>query len=163
MDGALDLTMGGKIATKLKNDEYEKQPDIKPDEIRRRSVYIPLVRNKLPSILKLFDFVDPSASTAKRTESNIAPQALFMMNSDFIRQRSRAFAEYLLASNADEAARMERAYWIALSRGPDPQEAEQMLAYIHDYPGPGGDDHETDAWQSFCRMILASNEFHYVD
>lgn len=132
VDGALDLTMGGKIATKLKNDEYEKQPDIKPDEIRRRSVYIPLVRNKLPSILKLFDFVDPSASTVKRTESNIAPQALFMMNSDFIRQRSRAFAEYLIASNADEAARMERVYWIALSRGPDPQEAEEMLAYIHD-------------------------------
>ncbi len=160
VSGALDLTMGGKIETKLKGDAY---PELEPGRIRRRSVYFPLIRNKLPSVLRLFDFVDPTASTARRTETNIAPQALFMMNSDFIHAQSRTLAESLLASNRDEAVRMERAYWMTLGRKPEPQEAEAMLAYVHNYPEPGDSDHVIDAWQSLCRMIMASNEFHYVE
>ena len=152
--------MGGKIETKLKGDAY---PELEPGRIRRRSVYFPLIRNKLPSVLRLFDFVDPTASTAQRTETNIAPQALFMMNSDFIHAQSRTLAEALLASKRDESVRMERAYWVTLGRKPEPREAEAMLAYVRKYPGPGDSDHVIDAWQSLCRMIMASNEFHYVE
>ncbi len=160
VSGALDLTMGGKMETTLKGDAY---PDLEPGRIRRRSVYFPLIRNKLPSVLRLFDFVDPTASTARRTETNIAPQALFMMNSDFIHHQSRTLAEFLLASNSDDMARMEQAYGITLGRKPGPDEAETMLAYVRDYPGSGDSDHETSAWQSLCRLIMGSNEFHYVE
>ena len=38
VSGALDLTMGGKIETKLKGDAY---PELEPGRIRRRSVYFP--------------------------------------------------------------------------------------------------------------------------
>ncbi len=160
VSGVLDLTIGGKVETKLKGDAY---PDLEPGGIRRRSVYFPLIRNKLPSVLRLFDFVDPTASTARRTETNIAPQALFMMNSDFIHRQSRTLADFLLGSNSEDMARMEQAYRITLGRKPGPDEAKTMLAYVRDYPGSGNSDHETSAWQSLCRLIMGSNEFHYVD
>ncbi len=152
--------MGGQIESKLKGDAY---PELEPGRIRRRSVYFPLIRNKLPSVLRLFDFVDPTASTARRTETNIAPQALFMMNSDFIHRQSRTLADFLLGSNSDDMARVEQAYRITLGRNPGPDEAKIMLAYVRDYPGSGNSDHETSAWHSLCRLIMGSNEFHYVD
>lgn len=166
VDGSLDLTMGGRIADGLKADEYEKRPSFNPDKIARRSVYLPLVRNKLPSVFKLFDFVDTTASSESRTESNIAPQALFMMNSEFIHERSHSLASLLLADRAaPNAARVERAYRMTLARTPTPQEVEVALSYLKKYPTNGHAEAEPNvaAWDSFCRVLLASNEFNYVD
>lgn len=166
MDGSLDLTMGGRIADGLKADEYEKRPSFNPDKIPRRSVYLPLVRNKLPSVFKLFDFVDTTASSESRTESNIAPQALFMMNSEFIHERSHSLASLLLADRAArEAVRVERAYRMTLARTPTPEEVELALSYLKKYPTNVQAEAEANvaAWDSFCRILLASNEFNYVD
>jgi hypothetical protein len=166
VDGSLDLTMGGRILDGLHADEYEKRPTYNPDKIARRSVYLPLVRNKLPSVFKLFDFVDTTASAESRTESNIAPQALFMMNSEFIHERSLSLASILLADRAaPDTGRVERAYRMALARPATPEEVESALNYLKSYPksvqteaAPG-----ISAWDSLCRILLASDEFNYVD
>ena len=129
-------------------------------------MYISLSRNKLPYTFSLFDFVDATTSTGKRNETNIAPQALFMMNSEFINERSRSFARYLLAlSSGDEAGRIRRAYQIALTRNPSPEELQEDLNYIQTYakdlttdPSP-----RLDAWRSLCHLLMTSNEFNFVN
>jgi hypothetical protein len=155
--------MGGRIADGLQADEYEKRPSFNPDNVPRRSVYLPLVRNKLSSVFKLFDFVDTTASAESRTESNIAPQALFMMNSEFIHARSHSLATLLLADRAPpDTARVERAYRMTLARTPTPVEVDLALTYLKKYP-PAAAETNMAAWDSFCRILLASNEFNYVD
>jgi len=165
VDGALDLTMGGSLASKLRGDQYEKRDSVDPAKIRRRSVYLPLVRNKLPNTLKLFDFVDSTTTSGKRMESSIAPQALYLLNSEFAQERSRSLAKFLLAgSETDDAAILRRAFRIAWTREPEPGEATRWLDYMTAFPkGDGDADPRLEKWQSVCWLLLSSNEFHYVE
>jgi len=89
----------------------------------------------------------------------VAPQALYMMNSEFVAARTRSLAEQLLADSAlDDTGRVRRAYYRALGKPPDEGEIRAALDYIAHFPqGPG-----PAAWSSFCRTLAASNDFLYV-
>lgn len=168
LDDSLDLTVGGNIEPESANftEEQRNNRRVNPDGTRRRSVYLPLYRNKLPTVLNLFDFGDATTSTGKRTQTNIAPQTLYLTNSQFIEERSESFAKYLLGDeNLEDTARIEKAYRIVLARKPKPEEIKLVLDYFESYPGrPGEDlDPQQAAWKSFCKTLMASNEFHFVD
>ena len=88
-----------------------------------------------------------------------------MMNSRFVAGRSRNLATALLSEeNLSAAGRLEKAYLRILNRGPKPEEVKSGLSYIEnfqkEYPGS---IHTLDGWQSFCRILMASNEFIYLD
>ena len=86
------------------------------------------------------------------------------MNSDFVASRARALAETLLAQEGlTDRKRIDRAYWTILSRPAEPEEASRMLAYVRGYPGSEHGENHLDAWGSLCRVMLVSNEFHYVN
>ena len=164
VDGSLDLAMGGALTESL--DSYGfKNAYLHPDETVRRTVYLPIYRNRLPSLLTLFNFADPSASIAARAKTSIAPQGLYFMNSDFVRERARAMAGHLLRPDAGrDSDRVAMAFRIALGRSPEPQEVSETLQYIAAYPSAGdAAAGRGKRWQSLCRLLLASNEFNYVN
>jgi hypothetical protein len=167
VSGSLDLTMGGVISELAASRSYEERNKsrVDPEKSCRRTVYLPLNRNKLPTLLSLFDFVDSTTSTGKRTQTNVAPQGLFIMNSQFVDKQAHALTRHLLDSNDSDADRAKRAYWLLLTREPTPEELEQGLRYIANYPVERTNplDAKTTAWQGFCRVLIASNEFHYLD
>ena len=169
LDGALELTMGGSLIP-IVMDYGQKGPEqeFDPKSTRRRSVYVPVIRNKLAGEMRLFDFADSVSSCERRTESTTSLQALYMMNSENLYERSRSFAQYLLADgNYDDSGRVKRAYRITLTRAPTSPEIEQALNYIEKYPVAAGsespEDARLDSWQSFCRILMTSNEFNYVN
>jgi hypothetical protein len=113
----------------------------------------------------LFDFGDASAHNELRSRTNIAPQALFMMNSEFIAERSLGLAKRLLEESTEsDARRLERAYLLAYARPPSPDELDDLLSYIGalERRAPA-EDAKLRAWQSVCQILMASNEFNYVD
>jgi len=116
-------------------------------------------------MLTLFDFVDSTASAGDRPRTNIAPQGLYFMNSSFVRQRSITLAEYLLKLDAaSDEERITEAYWTALGRGARPEEIQDMLDYMAKYPvEKEGPDARLERWQGFWRVLLASNEFNYLN
>lgn len=164
IDGSLDLAMGGALTESLNSYGFE-EAYVHPDETRRRTVYLPIYRNKMPTLLTLFDFADPSTSIALRPKTSVAPQGLYFMNSDFVQARARALASRLLQlDEVDDSARIERAYWIALTREPESQEVDQLLDYIAEYPlRESATDGRLERWQGFCRLLLGSNEYNYVN
>ncbi len=164
IDGSLDLTMGGALTESLDSYGFE-EAYVHPDATRRRTVYLPIYRNKMPTLLTLFDFADPSASIAVRPRTSIAPQGLYFMNSDFIQGRARALASHLLQlDEIGDSARIEKAYWIALTRKPESQEVDEMLDYMAEYPvRANATDGRLERWQSLCRLLLGSNEYNYVN
>ncbi len=167
LDGSLDLAMGGTLASR-KMDYAQKGPEqaFHPNETRRRSLYVPVIRNKIPSVMKLFDFANSSSSSARRTESNVATQALYMMNSENVDERSRSLAGHLMAADdREDSRRVRRAYLITLTRQPTPQEVEESLLYLQNYPAGSGKDPDSrlEAWQSLCRILMTSNEFNFVN
>jgi len=166
VSGSLDLTMGGVIRELAASPQYAERNKsrIDPDKSPRRTVYLPLNRNKLPTLFSLFDFGDSATSNGKRTQTNVAPQALYIMNSQFVDKQAHALAKHLLLDNND-ADRVKRAYLILLTRQPTAEEVEQALRYIGNYPTEQtkASDPREITWQGFCRVLMASNEFHYVD
>jgi hypothetical protein len=95
----------------------------------------------------------------------VAPQALFAMNSEFGFEHARKLAEQLAdMKETNDARRVDAAYLRVLNRTPSPEEADSALTYIQHYASKyGGKTPELDAWQSFCHILLSSNEFLYVD
>jgi hypothetical protein len=165
IDGTLDLTMGGTLQQGFGTDK-ENSADrlsLNPEKLRRRTVYVPLRRANLPTLLNLFDFGDATTVTGKRPQTNVAPQALFMMNSDFVGERARNVAQSLAKREASPARRLESAYWTILDRPPSADEVDGALTYIASFRKKFAQASEVDAWQSFCRILLASDDYIYVD
>ena len=164
LDGSLDLTMGGTLQKGFGTDSENSagRLSLNPEKLRRRTVYLPLRRANLPSLLNLFDFGDATTVTGKRALTNIAPQALFMMNSDFVAERALDLAQSIAKDNPPPK-RIERAYWTILDRPPLPGEVDAGLTYVDSFRKKFQTASELDAWQSFCRILLASDDFIYVD
>ncbi len=167
MDGSLDLEMGGTLQFGIGTDRENSNDrlSLNPEKVDRRLVYLPLRRANLPTLLNLFDFGDATTALGKRSGTNVAPQALFMMNSDFVATRARNLARTLLdARSPGNAQRLERAYLITLNRRPESYEVESGLAYLDRLGSEPSDSMEDlDAWQSLCRVLMASNEFIYLE
>ena len=164
VDGTIDLSMGGTMQEGFGTDG-ENSTDrlsINPDEQVRRTVYLPLRRANLPPVLNLFDFGDAATPMGKRTATNVAPQALFMMNSEFVAERARNLAGRLLETE-DTSERVQDAYLRTLNRAPGAAEVDNALTYISSVRERFPEFDELDAWQSYCRILMASNEFIYVD
>ena len=164
LGGSLDLTMDGTLQPELgdsiKGSSSPDPPYLSPEDTNRRTVYLPLYRNRLPKLLGLFDFVDSTSSTGQRSQTNVAPQGLFAMNSGFLDDRAHGFAQRLLDGAEDDAERVELAYRLALTRPPHAEERRRMENFVSGYPESS---RKPVAWQGLCRVLMASNEFHYVD
>ncbi len=128
-----------------------------------RAVYIPVVRSSMYDVFTAFDLPDPSSSNGDRDSTVVAPQALFMMNSSVMLKHSRKMADGLLArADLDDSARIREAYERALTRPATPAEVDNALSFIsrieREWQGS-----KANAWQSFCKALLASSEFIYVN
>ena len=167
LDGSLDLAMGGTLQTGFGTDTENSNDrlSLKPETVHRRMVYVPLRRANLPTLLNLFDFGDATTSMGKRSHTNVAPQALFMMNSEFVADRARNLATRLEKEHTDPAQRIDQAYLITLNRMPETEERQAALAYLGNFTGKFGGPEASglNAWGSFCRILMASNDFMYVD
>jgi hypothetical protein len=153
LDGTLDLQMGGTMlegkGTDVEFSDARKSHN--PDNSRRRTIYLPLRRSNLPSVLTLFDFGDATTTGEGRSRTNVAPQALYMMNSTFVADRARGLAK-LLDTTAADRTRVEKLYLMTLGRLPSNDEISDATEYV-----------KRSTWESLCRVLIASNDFVYVN
>ena len=137
---------------------------------QKRSIYLPIVRNVLPDVLALFDAADPNGVTAVRSETTVASQSLFLLNSPFVRDQAQALAERLLADAAQtDEQRIARAHQVVFGRNPTVEESVQASEFLTDYAAsPVAQARPVEvrsrmAWQSYCQILMCSNEFLYVE
>ena len=111
--------------------------------------------SNLSTLFTLFDFGDATTSTEIREQTNVAPQALYMMNSKFVTERSRALASKLLKSGTDDAGRVREAWETVLGRAPAAGEVQGSLAYMAGFPKlPGNDEGRLLAWANSQLPLL---------
>src|SRR5262249_17200842 len=81
-------------------------------------VYLPVPRGApQPEVLALFDAANPNLVVAQRDVTTVPAQALFLMNSPFVRDQAAQMAKRLLAAaSLDDAGRVDLAYRLALAR-----------------------------------------------
>ena len=99
----------------------------------RRSLYLPVIRNGLPDVLQLFDFADPNATTPQRSSTTVAPQALFLMNSPFVREQAFHLARKLQRSTNGDHEFVRRARQEVLGRPATQQEQREATRFFGEY------------------------------
>ncbi len=170
--GRLDRTMGGSLLH-VKNREYlfdHTSRDQTQYGSLRRSLYLPVIRNNLYDVFGLFDATDATVGNGDRATTTVATQALFLMNSDLVLQAAEHLAGELLAKQdlADEG-RVRLLYQRAYGRPPTVQESARARQALADFDQTL-QAREADAgkrglraWALLCQVILAANEFVYVN
>jgi len=164
--GDLNLEVGGPYVPTKANSDSQVVVDEANAGAKRRSLYLQQRRTHPLTLLQVFDTAQMNPNCTRRNPSTVSLQSLALLNSDFIRARSRAFAQRLEKEcGADGNQRLERTFLLALGRKPNPAErsaAEEFLqaqaAHYADKPDKTG-----RVWTDFCQMVLAGNSFLYVE
>jgi mono/diheme cytochrome c family protein len=147
----------------------------------RRSLYIQ-VRRSLPlSFSEAFDTPTLAPNCEKRASSTVATQSLALMNNEFVTEQSLAFANRVIRfAGADPAARVDRAWWIALGHGPTAEQKADAVAFLaeqeadlarrstptpapKDGSGSRALDPKLAALATLGQVLFGSNAFLYVD
>jgi hypothetical protein len=133
--------------------------------IPRRTVYGFVNRDIVSTLSGTFDGANPAACTARRPETTIPQQALFALNSDFVQDRASAFAAAAVkAVPIDGPQRVTWMFTRAFARRPSADEAEAAIAYVRGQAASLAADATADIpWQRLAHVLLAANEFHFVD
>jgi Protein of unknown function (DUF1553) len=170
--GVIDLTEGGTMLSQ-KDREYVSNTSRRGGadyDLPRRSVYLPVVRSSMYEMFQAFDLPDPSTPNGDRNSTVVAPQALFMMNAALVLKSTRSMASKLLAEGGiDDPGRVREVYERALGRPPAASDVDRALTFIAGVE-KAMTERETDAakrhlfaWESFCKALLSTNEFIYVN
>ncbi|MBV8488696.1 MAG: PSD1 domain-containing protein, partial [Planctomycetaceae bacterium] len=118
--GTLDLTVGGRSVN------LADQPDC-----RRRTLYLAVRRENLPSLFRAFDFANPDLHVPARHETTVPQQALFLLNSPFVAEAARALACRASAETGDDESQwVRRAFRIALGREPESRELDRARVFL---------------------------------
>ena len=132
------------------------------DGSSHRSVYLPVLRDRLPDALELFDFAEPSLVTGERDTTNVPPQALYVLNGPFVRARAKGLAERLRREATGDGARIRRAFQLCFDRQPDAAELKLGTAFLA-RDRPSDPQAQLQRLQSYCQALLATAEFRNLD
>jgi hypothetical protein len=135
-----------------------------------RSIYLPIVRDFVPSCLEVFDFAEPSLVIANRDTTNVPSQALYLMNNEFVIEQAKALAHRIsTAPNLDHAGRIKLAYELALSRPPTDAERARADKFLRaEVTGLMKQQKDKvpaaaeEAYATFCQALFACAEFRYI-
>ena len=124
---------------------------------------MPIIRNELPSLMRVFDFADPDIGEGDRPETTVPAQALWMLNSPFIRSQAEQLASKLIDAASSRDERIELLYIRALGRSPTATEQALANTFINELP-PGTEDKLTATqWTDLVHAVLASSAFRITD
>ena len=142
----------------------------------RRSVYLRQRRKEMPSWLETFDLPQMNPACQTRSTSNVAQQALYLLNSEMVRELSEQFAHRIMAETRELAVQVELIYLSVYSRRPTPQELELSVEALqqlraqweeHKQTLPEKEQAELDtelkALTIYGHTLLNSAGFLYVD
>ena len=147
-----------------------------------RALYLPVTRYQdVDPLLYAFDTPDPSLLVPSRSQSIAATQALFMLNSEFVRGLAKRWAEHLQSRHPEANERLAYAFSELYSRPPTRTE----LAAVHRLwkrleqgwyaelkhqshqagdVAPGKlDECRARGWKDLCHVLMCGNEVLYVD
>jgi mono/diheme cytochrome c family protein len=167
----LDWKMGG---TLLNNGNFtyvnnENSTNTARYDNHRRSVYLPVIRNTVFDFFQVFDFAEPHVTNGQRASTVVAPQALYLLNSPFVKEQAHVFADAVLKDPRGDDDRVHLAYRTAYGRPATSEEVGKALGYVSRYETALAtsekdmSNRRPRAWQSLCQVLFAGSEFVYVE
>ena len=148
----------------------------------RRSLYIQVRRTRPLGVLESFDLPELAPNCTERASSNVAPQSLMLMNSDFIVALSATMADRLIHDRPGQPTEQLRWGW-ELTFGRRPNETQmaraqdflqkQTRTFAQSRPKDTGKPNDTgkpkeqsahrSALTTYCQALLGSNRLLYIE
>lgn len=156
--GEMNLEMGGPgfqdfRAFVHRSTQFYEPIDVTGPEVQRRTIYRTWARGGRNPFLDTLDCPDPSTTTPKRSVTTTPLQAMAMWNNAFVLRMADAMAARIEREAGDDLAqRVDRAYWLAVSRRASDEERQAVGGFV-----------QRHGLAALCRVLLNSNEFMYVD
>jgi hypothetical protein len=159
--GSLDRTLGGPcvfpyISPDLFQSSTQRTWPGKSDDdpsTWRRSLYVFSKRSIRYPMFEAYDQPNLVNSCERRNRSTIAPQALLLMNNNFVIVQARQFAKRLRKeAGSDSQKQIQRAFALALGRAPTDAERSRAEEYMRGGP---------PRLEQFCQALFNLNEFVY--
>ena len=148
VSGELDYKLGGPSV------------DLTDASNHRRTIYSTIHRREMSTMLLTHDFPDPTAHSPQRVGTTTTLQGLHALNGPMMLSRSRALATRLLNEKlASDAARVSLAYQLLFARAPSERETQLALDFVGETTGEARENR----WIQYAHVLLASNEFLFVN
>lgn len=151
--GRLDARMGGPAETDAMSS--------------RRMLYMKSSRNNRSGLGPLFDEANANMHVERRTVSTVAPQALFLMNDDWVGDTATKIIERPdIAVQSDPQQRIHSLYKVIFGRVPRSAELELgriFIERVQSQPLDSKSGSSGDPWTVYTQALLLSNEFLFVD
>lgn len=167
----LDPALGGSLLN-VGNREFVFNHESKDGvtyDFNRRSIYLPVIRNHLYGMFMLFDYSDASVLNGDRSATTVAPQALFLLNSELVEEASHRMAESILHQTAlSPEQKIQELFLKSYGRQPSEREVSKSLHFLEELENElqateaDSEKRITRSWQVFCQSIFASSEFIYL-
>ena len=135
------------------NAQYYEPIDPVGPQFQRRSIYRMWARGGRSPLLDTLDCPDPSTMTPKRGSTTTPLQALAMLNNSFMLRMSDSMAARVQKDAGEDLQKqVERAFELAYSRPAKDEERIIAAKFV-----------ERNGLSAFCRVLLNTNGFLYVD
>jgi len=135
------------------NSQYYEPIDPAGPPFHRRSIYRMWARGGKSPLLDTLDCPDPSTTTPKRGSTTTPLQALALLNNSFMLRMADSMAARIERESGKIASeQVDRAFALAYSRPPRDEERKIAAAFV-----------EKHGLAAFCRVLLNTNGFLYVD
>jgi hypothetical protein len=137
----------------------------------RRSIYVIQRRTQPVTILGNFDRPQMNPNCVQRSNSNVAPQALHLLNNKMVYDLAVAFAERVRTeAGTNRQQQLERAFLLALGRPPSQEELElslrSMEELVREWQQEQPDRKEEApqrALENVCHAMMNLAAFIYID
>jgi hypothetical protein len=139
----------------------------------RRSVYLRQRRKEMPTFLETFDLPQMNPGCQLRANSNVAQQALYLMNNTMVRSLADGFAKQVAEASSNPEQQIQTVFLSALGRPASPEEVTEGRANLTELE-KAWSDHLVAAGESasgatqkalatYCHTILNTAGFLYID
>jgi hypothetical protein len=147
----------------------------------RRSIYVQVRRSRPLAVLDTFDMPPMDPNCESRNSSTVTPQALMLMNSQFVATYAEHFAERVRReAGVDVHDQAKHAWRLAYAGEPTEKELSEAVAFLADQAehfrttksSDASKDKKKDSAETspeqqalavYCQALLSANAFLYVD
>lgn len=167
--GQLDLELGGKTVP-LRNRQFvfnHTSKDATTYESQRRALYLPIIRNNIYDLFQQFDYPDASMTTGQRGSSVVAPQALWLMNSELMVNAASHLAGQM--GESDDGDKMLQTVFLKVfGRDGETRQYDRCRDFMREYDAvltsqvaDAGERHQ-QVLSALLQTLMMSNDFLHV-
>jgi hypothetical protein len=123
---------------------------------------MPIVRGAVPPSLAVFDLPNPDLVTGTRATTTVPTQALFMLNSPFVREMAQSLSVRMEKDDPSNEEVIHELYERILIRDADPSDLEMGENYLDRLVNEDGKSRQ-EAVASFAQVLFSSTEFRFIE